>query len=141
MTRKFIAAAAAVLTAVAAPAPAFAGEPLSMTFKLRGTVPVACRVQLSSGLATPNDDGVAQLGVAEEFCNAPRGYRVLVLHPAGLEGAAIIRDGVRIPLSSSGSTVLTDSSVPAIQQVALAVDLGDAPEQFNHLMVRIEART
>jgi len=141
VTRKFVAAAAALLTAVAAPLPTFAAEPLSMTFKLRGTVPVACRVQLSSALAAPDASGVAQLGVAEEFCNAPRGYRVLVLHPAGLEGAAIIRDGVRIPLSSTGSTVLTDSRVPAIQQVALAVDVGDAPEEFTRLMVRIEART
>ncbi|MCS6622541.1 hypothetical protein N0B44_06445 [Roseibacterium beibuensis] len=141
MTRKILAAAAALLTAVAAPVPTFASEPLSMTFKLRGTVPVACRVQLPSAIATPDGDGIAQLGVAEEFCNAPRGYRVLILHPAGLEGAAILRDGVRIPLSPTGSTVLTDSRVPAIQQVALAVDLGDTPARFNRLMVRIEART
>lgn len=140
MIRKFIIAAAA-LPAVLAPLSAAAGEPLNMTFRIRGTVPVACRVQMPTAIAPADAEGIAQLGVAEEFCNAPRGYRVMVLHPSGLEGAAIIRDGVRIPLSPTGSTILTDSHRPAIQRVALALDLGDAPQKFERLMVRIEART
>lgn len=139
MIRKLIAAAA--LAAVAAPLPTAAADPLSLSFKIRGTVPVACRVRMPAALAAADSDGIAQLGVAEEFCNAPRGYQVVVLHAPGLQGAAIIKDGVRIPLSPSGSTVLTDSPRPDIRNVALAVDLGDAPERFDRLMVRIEART
>ena len=91
-----------------------------------------------SGVA--NDAGIVDFGVAEEFCNAPRGYRVLVSHSPNLEGAAVIAGGVRIPLSPTGETVLTDSSHANFRQVALAVDLGEDPSKFNRLGVRIEAR-
>jgi hypothetical protein len=112
----------------------------SMTFRISGFVPVICRVQLATSVSAPDEDGIAQLGVAEEFCNAPRGYTVYVNHPTGLEGAAVISQGVRIPLSPSGQTVLTDSSHAAIRQVDLAIDLGDEPDRFRSIGVRIEAR-
>ena len=116
------------------------GRSAHSVIRLSGYVPVLCRVQLHHTISTPDEDGVADLGVASEFCNAPRGYRVLIRHPADLDGAAVIRDGVRIPLSSSGETILTDSTHPNIQSLSLAMDLGETPERFNSIAMRIEAK-
>lgn len=115
-------------------------SPSSTTIRIQGVVPVICRVQLSNSTGVIMDDGRADFGMAQEFCNAPRGYRVVVRHPANLEGAAMIKDGVRIPLSQTGETILTDSSRPDIRRVRLVVDAGSEPERFTHIGVNIEAR-
>ena len=141
MSSKHIAGAVALLLAGSVSAQADTGSShASTTFRISGYVPVLCHVEVASGGGTPQDDGIVDLGRAEEFCNAPRGYRVLVNHPAGLDGAAMIVGGSRVPLSSTGETVLTDSSQPDIRSVALAVDLGDEPDRFRSLSVRIEAK-
>lgn len=141
MSMKHILAVATVLMATAVSAQADNGQRnASTTFRISAFVPVLCRVQLASVSSEPDAEGVVNLGVAQEFCNAPRGYRVLVQHAADLEGAAIISGGVRIPLSPSGETVLTDSTHADLRSVALALDLGDDPSQFRSLGVRIEAK-
>lgn len=141
MHLKNILATAAVLAATGFSAQADNGaRSASTTFTLRAFVPVLCRVQLSNDVGSPDADGVVSLGTAQEFCNAPRGYRVLVQHAADLEGAAIIREGVRIPLSPSGETVITDSAHADLNSVPLAIDLGKTPERFSALGVRIEAK-
>lgn len=141
MSIKNILAAAAVLLATAAAADADTGQRnASTTFRIQGFVPVLCRVQLAPLAGQPDEDGVVSLGVAQEFCNAPRGYRVLVQHAADLEGAAVISQGVRIPLSPSGETVLTDSTHPDLRSVALSLDLGEDPSRFQSIGVRIEAK-
>ncbi len=138
---KHLATTLAILALSGLPAHAGSGsDKASMTFRISGFVPVICRVQLATSVGAPDEDGIAQLGVAQEFCNAPRGYTVYVNHPADLEGAAVISQGVRIPLSPSGQTILTDSSHAAIRQVDLAIDLGDEPDRFRSIGVRIEAR-
>lgn len=142
MSMKYLVATAVILAASGLSAQADTGSSKASTvFRISGYVPVLCRVQLAASVSAPDEDGIANLGVAEEFCNAPRGYRVFVNHPANLEGAAVISGGVRIPLSSTGETVLTDSSHADIRQVELAVDLGDEPEKFRSIGVRIEARS
>ena len=113
----------------------------STTIQLRAFVPVICRVQFSADVGQADENGLVSLGTAKEFCNAPRGYRVLVQHAANLEGAALISDGVRIPLSASGETVLTDAHHADLRSVTLALDPGNEPSQFNSLGVRIEAKS
>ena len=46
---------------------------------------------------------------------------------------------MRIPLSPTGETVLSESSHADIRLVQLAVDLGEDPDKFRHIGVRIEA--
>lgn len=141
MSIKTIAAVSAALLVTGFSAQADTGyRNTSTTIRIQGYVPVLCRVQLSNAVGVADEDGVAPLGVAQEFCNAPRGYRVLVQHPADLVGAAVISQGVRIPLSPTGETVLTDSSHPDIRNVFLSVDLGDEPARFQSIGVRIEAK-
>lgn len=142
MSMKYLAATVAILAASGLSAQADTGVSKSSTvFRISGYVPVLCRVELATSVSVPDEDGIARLGVAKEFCNAARGYRVFVNHPAGLEGAAVISEGVRIPLSPTGETILTDSSHADIRQVELAVDLGDDPSKLRSIGVRIEARS
>lgn len=136
-----IIAAAAALTLAALPVEASNGmREVSTTIRLTAYVPVLCRVQLHTSVGEIDESGVADLGVADEFCNAPQGYRVMLHHPLDLEDAAIIRDGVRIPLSPGGETVLTDSNQPDIKSLRLAIDPGADPARFNRIGVRIEAK-
>jgi hypothetical protein len=140
MSYKSILGAAALMATLGFSAQADApGNSSSTTIRLRAVVPIICHVQMSEATGVI-EDGVADLGSAREFCNAPRGYRVIVRHPTDLEGAVIIKDGERIPLSAGGETVLTDSHRPDIRSMRLAVETGDAPERFTFIGVNIEAR-
>ena len=112
----------------------------STTIRIQAFVPVLCHVRLDTSVGVPDDNGVASLGTAKEFCNASRGYRVIVQHPTNLQGAALISDGQRIPLSATGETIITDASHAAIRSVSLAADLGDVPERFRSISIRIEAK-
>ena len=140
MSMKYLAAAVVMLAASGLPVHADTGSSKSSTvFRVHDYVPVLCRVELDTVMGVPDQDGVAQLGVAREFCNASRGYTVYVTHAANLEGAAIINQGVRIPLSPTGETVLSESNHANIRLVQLAVDVGEDPVKLRHLSVRIEA--
>lgn len=110
------------------------------SLRLQAYVPTICRVQLSLDMGRPDDRGVVSLGDAEEFCNAPRGYRVVISHAQNLTGAAILRDGVRIPLSASGETVLTDSTHADARTVRLSIDPGATRQPLGSVSVRIEAK-
>lgn len=111
-----------------------------MSFQFQARVPLVCWVRLSESAGVADEDGMINLGLAREFCNAPRGYRVIMQHAENLEGAAFIRGGVRIPLSASGETVLSDTNMPNLESATALLDLGDHPERFNALAFRIEAK-
>lgn len=135
--------AIALAMLVASASPAFAstgGNPATSTFRIQGFVPVICRVTVNNVAGPMDSQGVVSLGVAQEFCNAPRGYRVIIQHTHDLEGAAVISNGVRIPLSASGETVVTDSVHADIRQVPLAIDVGEDPSRLQSLSIRIEAK-
>lgn len=142
MSRIHLLFGAAALAALSLPVQAQTGigDRVSTVITLNAVVPVICHVKLDVHPGTPDQDGVVDLGVADEFCNAPRGYRVVVQHSPNLEGAALISGGVRIPLSPTGETVLTDSVHPDLRQFALSADLGDQPEEFRSLGIRIEPK-
>lgn len=142
MSRTPVLISAALIAALSFPAQADTGvgSSTSTVIQLHAYVPVLCRVQLDATPGLPDEEGIVQLGHADEFCNAPRGYRVVVQHSQDLVGAALISGGVRIPLSPTGETVLTDSYHPDLRRIELAADLGERPEEFRSLSVRIEAK-
>jgi hypothetical protein len=142
MTRSCILIGGAVIAALSFPAHANTGisDSQSSVIRLHAVVPVLCRVQLDVSPSGPDENGIVDLGFVDEFCNAPRGYRVVVQHSPDLEGAALISGGVRIPLSPTGETVMTDSFHPDLRRLTLSADLGQRPEEFRSLSVRIEAK-
>ena len=141
MLKRKIGAGLVLLLAMGTPAvasgPSVGGA--STTIRLQAFVPVICRVQLSASIR-PIENGMVELGMADEFCNAPRGYRVLLQHAPDLEGAAVISGGLRIPLSASGETVLTDSRHADMRSVALVLDPGETPDRLRSIGMRIEPR-
>lgn len=142
MVKKTALTAAAVILVSAFSAQADTGirSSASTSIRIQAFVPVICRVRLSTDVGMADENGIVHLGSASEFCNAPAGYRVMLQHPVDLTGAAVISDGQRIPLSPSGETVLTDSSHADLRTVLLAADLGDEPDRFRSISVRIEPK-
>lgn len=136
---KRIAATAAIAIATLTATPT-AGS-VSGTINLRAHVPVYCNVEFLPSLGDGSGgDGVINLGTSQEFCNAPRGYRVILEHPTNMPAAAVISDAIRIPLSESGETVVANSDHPGFQFRDLALDLGEDAGTINHLGLRIEVK-
>ena len=110
------------------------------TIYLWAHVPVYCNVELIPSLSGPNAAGVINLGTSSEFCNSPRGYRIILDHPSHLTSASVISGTQRIPLADDGETVLWDSDRPGIEQRQLALDLGSDPATIDRLGLRIEVK-
>lgn len=117
-----------------------AAAAVTETIRLRAFVPVYCNVELIPAGMSTADGGLVDLGFTQEFCNAPRGYRVILEHPTDVVDAAVISDTVRIPLSETGETVLSNSDHPDFELRRLALDLGDNPGTIERLGLRIEVK-
>jgi hypothetical protein len=111
------------LIAAAVPAaggPALAAEGGTLRIGVSGFVPVMCRATVHANIVTPKD-GYAELGRLTEFCNSPRGYAVYADHSAELQDVSLIVDGKTVPLHAEGSTLISQSSEPAIAHRSLAL--------------------
>ena len=90
----------------------------ALTFRLGLNVPTICRIDIHGpSPATDND------ATAEEFCNAPAGYRVFAIHPAPRAGDPLWFDygGRRVPASSTGMTTLAEEPTAAHRLRTFAV--------------------
>lgn len=123
------------LAAVMLPAePATAGPAIN----IMGRVSTVCRVSLDGGAAPAIGQGEHMLGRLTELCNNVEGYRLVLLHPAGLEDAFIVLDGQRIPIAADATrTVIVDSNRPAYRERNLALVLAEGVEP---VAVNIEAQ-
>jgi len=135
-TKVIVAATAATVSLWAVPTAAG----VSGTIYLRAHVPVYCNIDLFPASAQAPGGNVVHLGTSQELCNAPRGYRVVLDHPAHLPAAAVLSDGLRIPLTETGETVLWDSDRPGFERRQLELDLGDEPAPVSRLGLRIEVK-
>lgn len=90
---------------------------------ISGIVPVICRAQVAATQAAVAP-GVQQLGQLREFCNSPRGYRVVATYSPSLVNAKLLVDGVPVPLVARGETVVSRSPQAAIRNRDVALDLG-----------------
>lgn len=85
------------------------------TFRLGLSVPTICRIEVR--------DSAANALTAEEFCNAPAGYRVLAIHPpsAGPEPVWFTYGGRRVAASATGMTILAEETTGARRLKTFAV--------------------
>lgn len=112
--------------------PAAAGP----VFNITGRVATVCRVSLAGGGASV--EGEQMLGRLTELCNNVDGYRLVLLHPAGLEGAFVVLDGERIAISADETrTVIVDSNRPAYRERDMTLVLAEGSEP---VAVNIEAQ-
>lgn len=88
-----------------------------------GFVPVICHARVSNSF-TASEPGVQSLGELREFCNSPRGYRVVADYSATLQKAKLIVDGKPVQLGPQGSTVVSRSNHAQIETRNLELDFG-----------------
>ncbi len=113
--------------------PAAAGPVIN----IMGRVATVCRVSLAGGASTV-EPGEQMLGRLTELCNNVEGYRLVLLHPAGLEDAFVVLDGERIAISADATrTVIVDSNRPAYRERDLTLVLAEGSEP---VAVNIEAQ-
>jgi len=119
--RKFAIAAGALLISMAAPLSA-ASQGGYVAINAR--VPTVCIVDVAFNNGLRLQAGLNQLGRMVELCNNVEGYRLILSHPSGMTGAAILIDGRRIAIEPSATrTVILDASHPAYEQRQLAIEL------------------
>ena len=107
----------------------------SYRLEMRGYVPVICRASVGANVVELQA-GKTELGPMREFCNSGNGYQVWLDHGTGMEGAAYV-DGRRIPLASTGSTLISQSATAARRDRDLAIELAAA--STANIAVRVVA--
>jgi hypothetical protein len=112
--------------------------PASQSINLQGEVPLICRVSLSGGTPDFNNDGQANLGSTNEFCNSGSGYKVYARAEGEVAGAYLIVDGARYSLQSGADFLIASSSTPNRTSRNLVFDAGST-DGGGKLSVRIVA--
>ena len=134
--------AVVALCASALPAGAFAPSVQAggaqFTISLVGYVPVICRANVDASSVAPVA-GTTSLGMLKEFCNSPRGYQVVADYSPELASAKLLVDGVEVPLSAAGSTVVSQSDSAKIAKHSLALEMPQ-DGQTGNISFRIEPR-
>jgi hypothetical protein len=135
--KRVMAATIGAATLAALPVTGFASssDGASYRLELRGVVPVICRASVSSNVVKLQE-GRTDLGAMREFCNSGNGYQVWLDHSASAQGAAYV-DGQRIPLASTGSTLISQSATAARRDRELAIELAEASSA--NIAVRVVA--
>lgn len=101
---------------------------------LRATVPVHCVV--SHRTAPPGSlvGEAVNLGTVSEYCNAPKGYRLVVSYaPGSLQGARLSVGNDRVSLDGSGLAILSSSNWPRIRERQLFIEAGPGGFDAAHL--------
>lgn len=111
------------------------GNQGAFSLDLEGVVPVICKVSVNATQA-PANTGHVDLGTLSEFCNNPGGYQVWVDYSPQLAAATLLVDGQSVPLSASGSTLISTSSTAAVAAHDLALDLPEGGAQGS-ISVRV----
>lgn len=90
------------------------------SYQLRYVVPVQCTLTYGTG-GGAEGGGAVGLGALHEYCNAARGYNLVVHYtPGTLRGTVLIAGEERIVLDGSGSTVVDTSPIPRNRSRSLA---------------------
>jgi len=107
----------------------------STDFMLRYVVPVQCTITQKAGVA--GVAGVADavgLGAIREYCNAARGYALVVHYaPGSLRGMVLIAGDDRITLDGTGEAIVARSPIPRIRDRTLAAIPGPQGFDTDHL--------
>lgn len=118
---KYAIGASAILIGVTSPMAAM-GQ--SSHVSISGRVPTICTVSANLQATSNLTSGINSLGRLVELCNNREGYRLVLNHPSGILGAAILLDGERIAIApSSTQTVLVDSNYAAFEERQLDLEL------------------
>lgn len=118
-------AAGFVLAGLSALVPAVGAGAESYGFTLQANIPVICVLQFQGGAGAGADGAAVALGSLREFCNAPRGYDLVVSYtPGTLRGTTIQAGNSEIVLDGSGQSTVGHSPMPRIRGIPLTASPG-----------------
>ncbi len=93
---------------------------------VRMEIPLFCQAVVMEA-QEPSGSGLRRLGILREACNNGSGYVLAVQHAPGIEGASVILEGdgglQRIPLSTSGYTILETSERPRRRSRNISIEM------------------
>ncbi len=124
--RKNLSILAVALCAYAAPASAASND---SAVAINARVRTVCTADFAPYGSAHLQPGINPVGHMTELCNAIDGYRLVLDHPSGLIGAAVLVDGRRIPLQAASTrTVIVDSAHPGSVERELSLELSTAAD-------------
>lgn len=101
-------------------------------------VPVECTISHRAVASDSTVAGAVALGALHEYCNAARGYRLVVHYtPGTLRGMVLIAGDERVTLDGSGEAVVARSTMPQIRDRVLSAIPG--PTGFDTDQLNFEA--
>jgi hypothetical protein len=116
-----------------------AAQPATGTFELKLSVPVHCVVNhQGSGVPFSSEGNLVALGELQEYCNAPRGYELVVTYtPGTLRGARLNAGNDQIVLNGSGEEVVSRVAGPRIQARQLSAEPGETGFDTDRLLFEL----
>jgi hypothetical protein len=121
--------------AFAANGPAAGQDTFSLD--IQGFVPVICRANVSA-TQVPSEAGQVSIGQLSQFCNDPNGYQVWIDYSPSLADASVSIDGRQVSLSQAGSTLISTSNKPSVEQHDLGLNLHN-PGVQGSISIRVVA--
>ncbi|MBX3561933.1 MAG: hypothetical protein KF780_08985 [Sphingomonas sp.] len=105
---------------------------------LRVTVPVTCEVSYRPSQSNAATVGPVMLGHLNEYCNAARGYELIVHYaPGTLRGAVLAVGGDQVVLNGSGEAVISRAAGARSRNRELLAQPGNAGFDTDRLSFRV----
>lgn len=130
-------AACLALVAAGATVPVAGVGAESYGIMLSANIPVICVLRHTGTPGAMGDVNVS-LGMLREFCNAPRGYDLVVSYtPGSLRGARIMAGTSQIVLDGSGESTVGNSPMPRNREIPLSATAGQNGFDTDRLEFRL----
>ena len=123
---------AALLAVLVVPASA---ETQTEIIRITGYVPVICHADFVA--QAPQPGALVQLGTITEFCNAGSGYSITADYTAGADPGVLLIDGMPVPLSASGHSLLVHMDGPRAITQSIAYQPGSTP--LSTISIQLQA--
>ena len=96
---------------------------------INARVKTICKVDIHFNPPLRYAAGINHLGQITELCNNVEGYILVLDHPRGMTGAALLLDGQRVEIADDANrTVIVDSRQPAFKQREVGLELAQMAE-------------
>ena len=113
----------------------------SLGYNLRASVPTHCVVEHHATGVGATASGPVALGNIKEFCNSPRGHKLVVQYtPGSLLGAVVVAGEDRVVLNGSGEAILSLASGPTLRTRTLSILADDTVLSTAGLQLRMQPR-
>lgn len=125
-----------MLSAVSVMEPA-AGEQASGLIGVHTTVPIICRVKTEAPFSQPLRAGSNDLGHADAYCNAYRGYRLTLEHGNVPAGTRLLVDSRPVALAAGTTETLLEEGDRPLYHEKRHMELVLPEDGDPHLVLRL----